>query len=148
MLFHCHAQCMRTFNQTLVEALRVHVWGTDYHLFAFSLLMNKPVFQYNTFYIVSENSTMMFSLPDTRDCVHLAQRFQVYDPATRHHVLYCSNVNRALLASGNINALPLCLFNVDNQHWVAMLIARDCRYCCSTHFYTIDTHSHRLSGDW
>ena len=55
----------------------------------------------------------------------LAQRFVAYDPSTRCHVLYCSNVHRTLLASGDINTLPnmpLCLFNVDNQHWVAMLL--------------------------
>ena len=37
-------------ESALVEALQVGVWGSDYQLFPFSLLMNRPVFQYNTFF--------------------------------------------------------------------------------------------------
>ena len=67
---------------------------------------------------------MALTLPNTQDVVHLAQRFLACEPDTRCHVLYCSNVHRALLASGDVTALPhmpLCLFNVSNQHWVATL---------------------------
>ena len=36
-------------DRALLEALQVGAWGTDYQLFPSSLLMNRPIFQYNTF---------------------------------------------------------------------------------------------------
>ena len=114
------------YHRALVEALQVSVWGTDSQLFPFSLLMNRPIFHYNTFFVVSDISGIMtLSLSDARDVTDLAQQFLAFDPSTRCHVVYCSNVYRALLASGDISTLlymPLCLFNVANQHWVAMLL--------------------------
>ena len=114
------------YERALIEALQLDVWGTDYQLFPFSLLMNRPIFQYNTFLTASNTSGIVtLSLFDARDVTDLAHRFLAFDPSTRSHVLYCSNVHRTLLASGNINTLPkmpLCLFNVANQHWVAMLL--------------------------
>ena len=114
------------YERALREALHVGVWGTDYQLFPLSLLMNRPIFQFNTFYTVSDLSGVAtLNLSDARDITDIRQRFLSFHPATRCHVLYCSNVHRALLVSGDINALPnmpLCLFNVDNQHWVAMLL--------------------------
>ena len=110
----------------LHEALHVGVWGTDYHLFPFSLLMNRPIFQFNTFYtIVDDSDVASLTLSDVRDVRELQQTFLSFHPATRCHVLYCTNIHRALLVSGNINTLPklpLCLFNVNNRHWVAMLL--------------------------
>ena len=114
------------YHRALLEALQVGVWGTDSQLFPLSLLMNRPIFHYNTFFVLSDISGIMtLSLSDARDVTDLAQRFLDFDPSTRCHVLYCSNVHRALLASGDISTLPympLCLFNVANQHWVAMLL--------------------------
>ena len=31
------------YDKALVEALQVGAWGTDYQLFPFSLLMNRPI---------------------------------------------------------------------------------------------------------
>ena len=116
----------RMYHRALVEALQVGVWGSDCQLFPLSILMNRPIFHYNTFFNVSDTSGLMtLSLHDARNVADLAQRFLAFDPHTRCHVVYCTNVHRALLASGDINTLPnmpLCLFNVANQHWVAMLL--------------------------
>ena len=43
-----HEQMM--YETALLEALQVGVWGSDYQLFPFSLLMNRPIFQYNTLF--------------------------------------------------------------------------------------------------
>ena len=42
------------YDRALFEALQVGVWGTDSQLFPFTLLMNRPIFQYNTFFVVSD----------------------------------------------------------------------------------------------
>lgn len=113
------------YHRALVEALQLGTWGTDYQLFPFSLLMNRPIFQYNTFFQLDINGSMILTFSDATHVTDLAQRFHAYDPSSRCHVLYCSNVHRTFLASGNINTLPnvpLCLFNVGNEHWVAMLL--------------------------
>ena len=63
------------------------------------------------------------NLSDARDVTDSAQQFLAFDPGTRCHVLYCSNVHRALLASGDVNTLPyMPLCNVASQHWVAMML--------------------------
>ena len=36
------------YDRALAEALQVGVWGTDSQFFPLSLLMNRPIFQYNT----------------------------------------------------------------------------------------------------
>jgi hypothetical protein len=120
------------YQRALLEGLQVGVWGTDYQLFPFSLLMNRPVFQYNTFFISDTSGKTTLTLSDARDVMDLAQRFRAYEPSSRCHILYCSNVHRILLASGDVNTLPnrpLCLFNVDNQHWVAMFIQSNNTVC-------------------
>ena len=123
------------YHRTLVEALLVGVWGTDSQLFPLSLLMNRPIFHYNTFFVVSDTSGIMtLSVSNARDVADLARQFQAFDPDTRGHILYCSNVHRALLASGGINALPympLCLFNVAAV-----------TYCNSASTHPANTHSH------
>ena len=107
-------------------SLQVGVWGTDSQLFPLSLLMNRPIFHCNTFFVVSDTSGIItLSVSNARDVADSARRFLVFDPDTRRHILYCSNVHRVLLASGDINTLPympLCLLNFANQHWVAMLL--------------------------
>ena len=92
------------YHRTLVEALQVGMWGTDSQLFPLSLLMNRPIFRYNTFFVVSDTSGMTISVSNARDVADLARRFLAFDPDTRGHILYCSNFHRALLASGGINA--------------------------------------------
>ena len=96
------------YESALVEALQVSVWGSDYQLLPFSLLMNRPVFQYNTFFISDTSGITTLTLSDARDLA----RFMAYDPSTRGHVLYCGNIHRILLASGDVNTLPnmpLCM---------------------------------------
>ena len=46
-----HAQCVQKCNTLLLQALRVGTWGCDQHLFLLSLLLNRPIFIFNTFYI-------------------------------------------------------------------------------------------------
>ena len=48
-----------TFNTCLAKALKVGARGSDYHLFALSLLLNRPIFQYNTFYDPRRNHGTM-----------------------------------------------------------------------------------------
>jgi hypothetical protein len=120
------------YQRALLEGLQVGVWGTDYQLFPFSLLMNRPVFQYNTFFISDTSGITTLTLSDARDVIDLAQRFMEYHVSSRCHILYCGNVHRILLASGDVSTLPnmpLCLFNVANQHWVAMLIQSNNAVC-------------------
>jgi hypothetical protein len=98
------------YHRALLEALQVGVWGTDSQLFPLSLLMNRPVFHYNTFFIVSDISGIItLSVCNARDVAELTQRFLASDPDTRCHILYCSNVHRALLASGGMHACMHCL---------------------------------------
>ena len=84
--------------------------------------MNRPIFQYNTFFVIFDISGVItLNLSDARDVTDLAQRFLAFDPDTRCHVLYCSNVHRALLASGDISTLlymPLCLMLPTNAGWL------------------------------
>ena len=77
----------------------------------------------------------MMTLSDATDVLDLA-RFLAYDLSSTCRILYCSNVHRTLLASGDINTqpnMPLFLFNVANQHWVAILLQSNNAIC---HSYT------------
>ena len=42
------------YERALLEALQVGVWGSDYQLFPFSLLMNRPIFKYNTLFQIHQ----------------------------------------------------------------------------------------------
>lgn len=68
------------YESALVEALQGGVWGSDYQLFPFGLLMNRPVFQYNTFFISGTSGITTLTLSDARDLTDLA-RFMAYDPS-------------------------------------------------------------------
>ena len=119
-----HEQHVQALTDTMHKAIHLGVWGTDLHLFSLSLLLNRPIFSYNTFYIIRQ-SVRILNLPDTADPHHLAQRFSSRDQGTRGHFLFCSDVLRVSLSSGSITSLPLpplCLFNILNQHWVALLM--------------------------
>ena len=38
----------KEFNDTLKQADSIDQWGTDYHLFALSMLLDRPIFHYMT----------------------------------------------------------------------------------------------------
>ena len=112
-----------TFNTCIAKALRVGVWGSDYHLLALSLLLDRPIFQYNTFYDQMRNCGDL-CLKNVTDVHEFAQKFRDFHFEIRGQLLYCSSVHRALLASGTISPLPnspLAVFNINNTHWVCML---------------------------
>ena len=117
-----HEQRVQMLIETMHKAIHLGVWGTDLHLFSLSLLLNRPIFSYNTFYRTRQS---ILSLSDTIDPHHLVQRFSSRDQGTSGHFLFCSDVLRVSLSSGSITSLPLpplCLFNILNQHWVALLL--------------------------
>lgn len=108
------------FNSAVIEAVNVNVWGTDYHLFVLCLLMDRPIFHYNT-----DNNC---PLPTTDSVEQFAQRFLSFEIGTRIHTVYCNSVHRVMLTRGDINGLslpPISIFNVAfggrGYHWVAML---------------------------
>lgn len=112
-----------TFNTCIAKALRVGVWGSDYHLFALSLLLDRSIFQYNTFYDQMRNRGDL-CLKNITDVHEFAQKLKDFHFKIRGQLLYCSSVHRALLASGTISSLnnpPLAVFNINNTHWVCML---------------------------
>ena len=119
-----HQQHVQMFTNTLHKAIHLGIWGTDLHLLPLSLLLNRPIFTYTSFYSTLD-SVRVLNLSDTRDPHHLAQRFSSRDRGTTGHFLFCSDVLRVSLYSGDIASLPyppLSLFNVLNQHWVALLM--------------------------
>ena len=104
------------FNSTLREAVTISAWGTDYHLFVLSLLLNRPII----FYQASQPHP---NLPNTLTVEQFAQRFLSHVSGTRQHCIACTNVHLALLSGGDISILPLLplfIFHRHN-HWVAML---------------------------
>ena len=115
----------RMYNSSLREAVTMHAWASDHHLFALSVLFDRPIFVYNTFYFNLPNSTVeSLQLDDTRDSQHLAERFLAREDGTRNHTLCCKNTHAVALSTGDIRQLPhspLTLCHVGNVHWVAML---------------------------
>ena len=117
-------QHIQMFTNTVHKAVHLGVWGTDLHLFPLSLLLNRPIFTYTTFYRTVD-SVRILELSDTLDAHHLAQRFSSRDRGTTGHFVFCSDVLRVTLSSGSIASLPfppLSIFNILNQHWVALLM--------------------------
>ena len=45
---------VRKCNALIVEAITIRTWSSDYHLFALSLLLDRPIFVYNSFYLIEE----------------------------------------------------------------------------------------------
>ena len=85
---HTQSHHVQMYEAALLEAVQAYVWGTDYQLFPFSLLMNRPIFHYNTFFTVSDlPGIMTLTLSDARDVADLAHRFLAFHPSTRCHVL-------------------------------------------------------------
>ena len=88
------------------------------------MLLNRPIFTYTSFYSTLD-SVRILNLSDTLDPHHLAQRFSSRDRGTTGHFIFCSDVLRVTLYSGGIISLPfppLAMFNVLNQHRVALLM--------------------------
>ncbi len=102
------------FNTAITTAVNVNLWGTDHQLFALCLLLDRPIFHYNTGPHVTVANTVQ----------QLAQEFLSFELATRVHVVYCTSAHRVVLSSGdvrNLPLLPISLLNQNNTHWVAML---------------------------
>ena len=117
-------QHVQMLTDTVHKAIHLGVWGTDLHLFPLSLLLNRPIFSFSTFY-TTRQAVRFLNLSDTADPHHLARRFSSRDQGTTGHFVFCSDVLRVSLSSGSIASLPhppLCLFNVLNQHWVSLLL--------------------------
>ena len=115
---HTDAEFEREFKASLYEAVHVGEWGTDHHLFALSLLLDRPIFHFNT-----DTICAMHFLGVTNP-QQFAHSFLSYDSETRYHSVYCTSAHTVLLASGNVHSLPnlpICLFNKHNFHWIALL---------------------------
>ena len=80
-----------TYCNAVIKALHDGTWGLNYHLFTLSLLLDRPIFQFNTFETCAITSQQGLCLADTTDVSHFAQRFLSYDCDTRRYILYCSN---------------------------------------------------------
>ena len=114
--FSSEGECELKFNTAVIQAVTVPNWGTDCHLFALSVLLGRPIFQYTT----DPNHASC----DATTVEQFAQMFLSRQSLTTRHLLYCTSAQRALLSSGNVSSLPLlpvAVFNMQNYHWVAML---------------------------
>ena len=116
--------CTALRNTLHLEGLRA--WANDRHLFALSLLLDRPIFQYNSFYRSrNENGEPTgLVLSDTRDVHHLAERFRRREEGTTYNLLYCSNSIASIVSTGDLTQLPhppIGIFNILNYHWVALV---------------------------
>ena len=119
-----HEENVRKSNTLIVEALRVGSWGSDFHLFPLSFLLNRPIFTYCSFYTVDEHRVQTLNLADCSNVHVFAQRFLAFAPGTRQQLQWCSSVQRAMLMSGDVTTLPhlpLALFFA-HSHWTAMVL--------------------------
>ena len=89
----------------LYSALRMGSWGIDFHLILLSILLDRPIFIYFTFYN-NTNGVRSLTLADCTDVNQFASRFLAYNADTRRHMLHTTNMNRALLRSGDVTTLP------------------------------------------
>ena len=106
------------------ESIPLGAWGSDHHLLALSFLLNRPILQYNTFYH-SFNGVQYLTLQNIHTINELAAAFAIYHPDVRTHIVYCTQEHYDILVSGTVQGLPylpLALFNINNVHWVAMLL--------------------------
>ena len=120
------SQANDMYSRDLHIAVTNGAWGTDDHLFVMSLVLNRPIFLFNTFYFTdSDTNQVTLSLSDVSDISSLIHHFNVHDLGTRTHVLYCSNAQADLLQGSDLTSLPnfpLCLYHIGNYHWVGMLL--------------------------
>lgn len=80
------------FETALIKAVRVSDWGTDYHIFALSMLLHRPIFQYS----MDPNHT---KIPDTLTVEQFVQCFASRKLGTTRHLLYCTSVHKTVLAT-------------------------------------------------
>ena len=113
------------YSRDLHISLRNGAWGTDDHLFVMSLVLNRPIFLFNTFYFTdSDTNEVTLSLSSATDISSLIQHFSFHDVGTRTHTLYCSDAHADLLQESDLLSLPnfpLCVCHIGNYHWVGML---------------------------
>lgn len=74
---HTNAEFEHELNASLHEAVNASEWGTDHHLFALSLLLDRPIFHYNS------STNIQFTGVTTPQ--QFAQSFLSFDPETRYH---------------------------------------------------------------
>ena len=92
-------QHLAHFNAGMREAVIVGRWGTDEHLFALALLLDRPIFQYCT--------NPNHGIPATVTVEQFALMFLSFQVETRGNVPYCTSAHRVLLAGGDVSGLPL-----------------------------------------
>ena len=114
---------VRNANTLIVHALRIGSWGSDFHLFPLSFLLDRPIFMYVFFSSTDEDGVRTMMLADI-DNVHVfAQKFLAFASGTRQHLQWCSSAHRALLMSGDVTTLPhlpLALFFA-HSHFTALV---------------------------
>ena len=99
---------VRKANTLIVHALHIGTWGSDFHLFPLSLLLDRPIFTYVYFYNIDEERMRTLMLADI-DNVHVfAQTFLAFASGTRQHIQWCSSARRALLMSGDVTSYHTC----------------------------------------
>ena len=125
---------VRKANTLIVHALHVGTWGSDFHLFPLSLLLDRPIFMYVYFYTTNEDHVRTLMLADI-DSIHVfAQTFLAFASGTRQHVQWCSSAHRALLMSGDVTTLPhlpLAVLFAQSLHSISafvILCATACTY--------------------
>ena len=101
-----HGENVRKSNTLIVEALKIGSWGSDFHLLPLSLLLDRPIFTYCSFYTVDEDGVRILNLADCSDVHVFAQRFLAFAPGTRIQLQWCSSVHKAMLMSGDVTTLP------------------------------------------
>ena len=112
------------YSVSLNNAVDITEWGTDHHVFALSLVLNRPIFQYNTFFQQLPNSSV--SCMTLQDCVtpaELEQSFSGRLPGTSKHLVYCSSQVASVLLTHGVSHLPhppLALYHITGEHWIAL----------------------------
>ena len=77
---------VRKANTLIVYALHAGSWGSDFHLFPLSLLLDRPILTYVYFYTTNEDCVRILMLADI-DNVHVfAQTFLAFASGTRQHI--------------------------------------------------------------
>ena len=103
------------YSRDLHISLRNGAWGTDDHLFVMSLVLNRPIFLFNTFYFTdSDTNEVTLSLSGSTDISSLIQHFTFHDVGTRTHTLYCSDAQADLLQGSNLRSYS----DQHNYAWV------------------------------
>ena len=110
-------------NTLIVHALHIGTWGSDFHLFPLSLLLDRPIFTYVYFYSTNEHRVRTLMLADIDNVDVFAQTFLAFASGTRQHIQWCSSAHRAMLMSGDVTTLPhlpLALFFA-HSHFTALV---------------------------